>query len=132
MGTYFKDRKQQKQLLYERQVLGEISYEQIKKKAHQYFSHFFLLPTMEEYCVMLGIEAYLLGASYCKFYHMGETMEEIRKRCCHKSLMEELYFLFIREGFVDCEPLYKSCTEYIDNWWSEGILRGERRLRLRL
>ena len=140
--TNFYERKQKKQLQFERGMLKELNLSKIEKDVRKQFSPFFyssllFQEDMEEVCVDMAIEAYLSGGSYSKFRYYGETAYEVRARSSHdrRLLALTLYddWIFWLNGAERlAESLYGTCETFVDQWWREGLNKGEKRLRLRL
>jgi hypothetical protein len=69
--TSFKEKKREKEIKYERKMLRELSLNTLRAKVQQYFFPFYkggrMFPSaIEEGCIDMAIEAYLLGASYSR------------------------------------------------------------------
>ncbi|AZV40896.1 hypothetical protein BAOM_0173 [Peribacillus asahii] len=132
------ERQREKQIKYERRILRELSLEQVKKRFVQYFDKGYI-DVVEEGCLDIAIEAFLLGAHYSKFGYYGESEEEVRARCFQeeKYLVDTL-FHFIRywgkigsnENFE--EGLYYRCEGYVEAWWKDGFKTGEKRHKMKL
>lgn len=142
--TTFKEKRKEKQITYERKMLRELSLEGLKKNVSETFGSYFRIGTMlgsaiEEGCLDVAIEAYLLGAKYSRFSYYGESLEDVKKRCYQyeKNLIDALYEFICYwghigdHGFVN-ESLYYSCEHYVTYWWMEGFQKGEKRYRLKL
>ncbi|MFT4415763.1 YbaK family protein [Fredinandcohnia humi] len=142
--TTFKEKRKEKQITYERKMLRELSLEGLKKNVSETFGSYFRMGTMlgsaiEEGCLDVAIEAYLLGAKYSRFGYYGESVDEVKKRCYQyeKNLIDALYEFICYwghigdNGFVN-ESLYYACEHYVDYWWMEGFRKGEKRYRLKL
>ncbi|MBA4538716.1 YbaK family protein [Bacillus aquiflavi] len=142
--TTLKEKREEKQMNFEKTLLRELSIKQLKKRVYNYFgsSRFttglLMNSGIEEACFDVGIEAYLLGGHFSRFGYFGESIEEIMKRCEYelKHLTETFYYFFLYwskgiEGVVD-EGLYYLCEQYIESWWREGFQKGERQYKLRL
>ena len=142
--TTFKEKRKEKQIKYERKMLRELSLEELKKNVVDSFSSFFRMDSIlgsaiEEGCIDVAIESYLLGAKYSKFGYYGESVEEVRMRCYRfeKNLIDALYEFICYwghigdQGFVN-ESLYYACEHYVTYWWTEGFQKGEKRHRLKL
>jgi Protein of unknown function (DUF2521) len=141
--TSFKEKKQEKQILYERKMLRELSLEKLKTKVIEHFGPFYhmyrLFPSViEEGCIDIAIEAYLLGANYSRFGYYGEPAESVRRRCAQeeKYLIGTLFDFLCFWGDIDdglaSESLYYTCEHYIIYWWTEGFEKGKKRRRLKL
>ena len=70
--TSFKEKKREKQILYERRMLRDLSLEKLKTKVIEHFSPFYYMyrvfpSVIEEGCIDIAIEAYVLGANYSRF-----------------------------------------------------------------
>ncbi|ANB55718.1 hypothetical protein GFC29_2930 [Anoxybacillus sp. B7M1] len=141
--TSFKEKKREKEIKYERKMLRELSLEKLQKQASESFRPFFqgksTFPSaVEDGCIDMAIEAYLLGASYSRFGYYGEPIELVKKRSQHeeKYLTDALFdFLCFWTDLNDIhigEPLYYTCEGYISSWWTEGFEKGKKRWRLKL
>ncbi|MBB5325751.1 hypothetical protein HNQ34_002852 [Anoxybacillus tepidamans] len=141
--TSFKEKKKEKEINYERKMLRELSLKKIQKQAYRYFRPFYpayrVFPSMiEDGCIDMAIEAYLLGASYSRFGYYGEPLEMVKKRSAQeeKYLMDALFdFLYFWGDLNDMrigELLYDTCERYITYWWIEGFEKGKKRWRLKL
>lgn len=142
--TTFKEKKREKQVTYERKMLRELSLEGLKKTVKTHFSPFFItgplfIKAIEEGCIDIAIEAYLLGARYSRFGYHGETPESVKQRCQaeEKYLIDAIfefitYWGYIGDDHMANEALYYTCESYVDKWWHEGFNKGEKRYRLRL
>ncbi|TYR78557.1 DUF2521 family protein [Priestia megaterium] len=136
----FKDRRYQKEMLYERKILRDLSIERLHSKMKVNFYPLFYWSkiedmNVEEYCMDIAIESFLLGARNSKFSIRGETIDQLKERCMHeeKLLIDTLYEV-INNCFDDSyqESLYYICEQYVQDWWYEGCEAGVRRHRLRL
>lgn len=142
--TTLKEKRVEKRLKFERQLLRYISLNILKDRVQKYFhsSHLttgiLMNAGIEEACYDVAIEAYLLGGEFSKFGFYGESMEEIRRRCGKESkhLIDTLYnfLLYWGEGneSVASEGLYSLCENFVECWWSDGFENGERQYKLRL
>lgn len=141
--TSFEERKRKKQLTNERKVLSELSINELKKSVllHFYAARLaadLLDEGIEEACLDVAIEAYLLGADFGRFIAIGETMEMTRKRC-HEEIThftETLYHFWLYLDYdrstLEDESIYLVCEKFVQYWWKEGYLKAERRYKLRL
>lgn len=141
--TSLTEKRQEKQLRYERKMLRELSLEKLRAKVLEHFVPFYqtyrIFPSVvEEGCIDLAIEAYLLGAHYSRFGYYGEPTDSVRQRCVReeKYLVDTLFDFLCFWGNVEDdilgESLYYACEQYISNWWTEGFERGKKRYRLKL
>ncbi|RSK25584.1 DUF2521 family protein [Bacillus sp. HMF5848] len=139
-----KQRQRDKQVNYERSMLQELTLDMLKAYTNEVFSDYIdngylLKHNIENGCVDMAIEAYLLGASFSKFGYYGETVENAKRRCLYEqkyvvdSLYDYLLFWgrFPSNGMFE-ESVYYTCEVFVDYWWNEGFSKGERRYRLRL
>lgn len=142
--TTFEDKRREKQLKYEKSVLKEISVKNLKEKVKHYFgssrlvSGLLMNSGIEEACYDVAIEAYLLGAHYSHFGRNGEPIEKVQERCAKEKnhFTDTLYNFLLywsqgEEGVLS-ESLYYICEEYVNSWWMEGFINGQRRHKLRL
>ncbi len=139
--TVFKERQRHKRLEFERRILIEISLKELTDNITEMFSPFFsdailYKGDVENVCMDIAIEAYLLGAEYSKFSCRGESMEVVHKRCfkLEKALIDALfdYWLFWKttDGLED--SLHLTCDVFVSSWWKAGCEKGIMRRRLRL
>ncbi|CAM4204370.1 DUF2521 family protein [Lederbergia lenta] len=141
--TNFEDRKRKKQLTNERKILSDLSINALKKSVllHFYAARLaadLLDEGIEEACLDVAIEAYLLGADFGRFIVVGETMEMTRKRC-HQEIAhftETLYHFWLYLDYdrstLEDDSIYIVCEKFVQYWWKEGYLKAERRYKLRL
>ncbi|MDE3840634.1 DUF2521 domain-containing protein [Bacillus methanolicus] len=142
--TTFTEKRREKQIKYERTILRELSIKMLKNKFQHFFganrlnSGFLLQSGIEEACYDIAIEAFLLGAKMSKFGYHGESIDTVRLRCERElnHFIETLYNFFLywgngEEGIFS-ESLYYLCEQYVEYWWREGFIKGERRRKLRL
>jgi hypothetical protein len=141
--TSFKEKKREKEMAYERKMLRELSFEQLRKQVYEYFSDFYythrVFPSsVEDSCIDIAIEAFLLGASYSRFGYYGESITTVRRRCAReeKYLVDTLFDVLCFWGNIDDslmnESLYYACEYYVERWWVEGFEKGRKRWRLKL
>jgi hypothetical protein len=142
--TTLKDKQREKQIKYERSILGDLSLNLLKERVKQYFgstrisSIMIMNSGIEEACYDLALEAYLLGAKFSKFGYYGESIEEVKTRCFdeEKHLIDTLYNFLLYWGSEEegalSESLYYMCEQYVYVWWRDGFEKGERRHKLRL
>ncbi|MFS1516714.1 YbaK family protein [Bacillus sp. SM2101] len=142
--TTFAAKQKEKQVIYERKMLRELSLEIIKKQVEQTFSDFYKLgvvaiSAIEDGCVDVAVESYLLGASYSRFGYFGEPLEKVKLRCIteEKYLINTLYDYVIYWGNVDDfslmnESMYYTCEHFVSYWFNEGFYKGEKRYRMKL
>ncbi|MFD1738320.1 DUF2521 family protein [Bacillus salitolerans] len=139
----FKEKRKEKQVKFEKKVLRELSLEKLLKEVNQYFQPFFkramFSQAIEDGSVDVAVEAYLLGASYGRVGHYGESFDSIKKRCYYeeKYLIDTLYDYLQYWGnmgdndFIS-ESLYMACEQFVTKWINEGFQKGIMRHKLRL
>lgn len=132
------ERQRAKQIKYERNMLRELSLEKMKIRFHTFFGKDYI-DVVEEGCIDVAIEAYLLGANYSKFGYYGESEDSVRSRCFseEKHLIDTLFNFILYWGDYGAsdsyqEGLYYSCEGYVGVWWREGFTAGEKRYKMRL
>ncbi len=132
------ERQRQKQIKYERKMLRELSLENMKGRFQQYFGEDHI-EIVEDGCIDVAIEAYLLGANYSKFGYYGESQDDARVRCFQeeKQLIDTLFNFILYWGNAETsdsyeEGLYHCCEGYVDIWWKDGFTTGEKRYKMRL
>lgn len=143
MVTSFAEKRREKQLIYERKLLRDLSIDELRKSVLTHFNQMRIGignfdEGIEEACFDVAIEAYLTGGEYSKFTTNGETMEMARKRCQQdlKHFIDTLYNFWLYFDFerktISEEDTFLTCEYFIDYWWKKGYLKGERRYKLRL
>ena len=132
------ERQREKQIKYERKMLRELSLENIKGRYQQYFGEGHI-DVVEDGCIDVAIEAYLLGANYSKFGYYGESKSDVKIRCFHeeKHLIDTVFNFILYWGKIGLsesnqEGLYHCCEGYIDAWWEEGFATGAKRHKMKL
>lgn len=142
--TTFIEKQQEKQILFERKILKELSLKQLSENVTPFFSPFFysnrpFTHSVEDGCIDIAIEAYLLGGSMSRFGYYGEEEQRVRNRCSkeEKFLIDNLYeFLHYwgaaRDNSIEMESLYIACEHFVYEWWRTGFDKGEKRYKLRL
>ena len=139
--TDFLKRKEAKKLRLERSMLVELSLVAIAKDARKSFFSYrerslFVQRELEEMCIDVAIDAYLAGVAYSRFYVLGETEEDVRKRADTElnQFTEMLfdYWLFWGDYDAVLEELNHTCELFIERWWRVGLEKGTKRHRLRL
>ena len=132
------ERRREKQINYERKMLRELSLENMKGRFLQYFGKDYI-DVVEDGCVDVAIEAYLLGASYSKFGYYGESEDAVRIRCFQeeKHLIDTLFYFILYWGKIGesdayQEGLYRCCEGYVGAWWKDGFTTGEKRFKMKL
>ncbi|WP_233144161.1 DUF2521 family protein [Lottiidibacillus patelloidae] len=141
--TTFQERKRQKRLQYEKKLLRELSLKVLQEHVKEQFNPY-VHPTyvyylaIEDGCIDVAIESYLLGASFSRFGHFGESVNEVKERSYQEmsGYIDYLYD-FINTWLgktrdMSTEDLYFTCESYINYWWEKGFLEGLKKIRLRL
>jgi hypothetical protein len=142
--TNLKDKRREKQMTYERKMLRELSLETLQNKSVTYFESLFSAEadrksSLQEGCIDIAIEAFLLGAHFSRFGFYGESLLSVKKRCQReeKTLINALYDYLcfwspLGQEELYHESIYYTCEKYVQTWWEEGFLKGAKRYRLRL
>lgn len=137
-----KQKRHQKELKYERKMLKELSLPEIKGRIDDCFGNFAEKGNkvfIEDGCIDYAIEAFLLGAKYSRFGYYGESMQSANRRCRleEKVLIDDLYDYFLNwvkmnKKDISFDEIYFGCEHFIQSWWKQGYLKGEKRYKLRL
>lgn len=137
--TNFREKRRAKQIKFEKSLLKELKIMQLKAQLNDSFSYCIdadinQRKAREDYCLELAVETYLLGARYSRFGFYGEPIENVKRRSAKES--EWLAYLFYSSVFgrkddIQTEP-FDRCKSFLNNWWLDGYVKGERRHRLRL
>lgn len=138
----FKEKQRFKKETFERKVLRDLSLANIKKEFQRLFQPFFQYSLLyqndiEDACIDLAIDSYLLGAGYSRFAYHGETLEKIKERSYakQKAIADGLfeYWQFWCWGTeMMMESLHLCCEAFVHIWWMEGYKNGEKRYRMKL
>jgi hypothetical protein len=141
--TTFQEKKREKRLQYEKRLLRELSLKELQEDMKRYFStyvhpSYVYYMVIEDGCIDVAIEAYLLGASYSRFGYFGESVKEARNRCyqSEKGYIDYLFdfmhtWLTSSNSFHE-ESLYFTCEQYVQYWWEKGFQEGLKKFRLRM
>ncbi|MGP4082533.1 MULTISPECIES: DUF2521 family protein [Bacillaceae] len=140
--TTFRDRQYKKRITFERKVLRELSLNGIKTEFQRLFFPFLQYSLLfqdeiQDTCIDIAIEAYLLGAEYSKFGYHGESLDSIKERSAasekrlYDTLFEYWQFWSYTPDHV-LESLHMCCDAFVQRWWREGYENGQRRYRMRL
>ncbi|SDC75729.1 DUF2521 family protein [Shouchella lonarensis] len=151
-------KRKEKQQLFERKMLRQLSLDELERDIHQCFRPLLSLqctsrkmnagavsknqsvqayPFLLDQCLDTVIDAYLLGATHGRFGFYGETVCEAKERC---DIEREVFvhgLCAALMGWAD-EPkeryeLFLGATEpLIDRWWNKGFQEGKKAYRLRL
>src|SRR5690606_25479624 len=142
--TNFEKRKREKRLHYERSLLSELSISELKRSVLLHFGAggFFISPwlneSLEEACIDVAIEAFLVGGEMSRFSVYGESVDFIRHRCRSElnHCIDTLYHFWLYWDFeydmLREESIFVACNKFVDLWWQEGFEKGYRRHKLRL
>ncbi|KGP70939.1 DUF2521 family protein [Pontibacillus yanchengensis] len=134
-----------KQITFERNLLRELTMEEVQKDVRDCFQPFFHSyyvydTAIREEAIEQAMEAYLLGAEASQFLLCGVSEEEISERY-------EVELKTISLDFFDYLDYWqqatshngwftvrgeKVCTDFFLKWWNIGLEKGERRRRLKL
>jgi len=91
---------------------------------------------VENACVDLAIDAYLLGAEFSRFGYYGESEVSVRRRCKDEfenqvnHLYDQLSGWFVKNSIDD--NYLNLCDEFILFWWENGFQEGGKRYRMKL
>lgn len=137
--TNFREKRRVKQINFEKNLLRELKIMQLRSQLKESFSYFIdaegqQRKAREDYCLELVVETYLLGARYSRFGYYGEPLENVKRRSEKESdWLTYLFYssIFGRKDDIQVEP-FNQCKSFLNNWWLDGYLKGERRHRLRL
>lgn len=133
---------EKKQWNFERQVLRKLSLSIIRGHIHNHFPSIFEkqkigVSFVEDVCVDLAIDAFLLGAEYSRFGYLGESEITVKRRCKHEfdehidHLYNQLSSWHFKNGGHD-DHFYSCCESFIQYWWERGFQEGEKRYRMKL
>ncbi|WP_246421748.1 DUF2521 family protein [Texcoconibacillus texcoconensis] len=140
--TTFGERQRQKQWKFERNILRNLSVQSLRKDVQQQFLRFLPLDQIgqmyvEDYCLDIGVDSYLLGASFSRFGYYGDTAEKTMDRC--REQIEE-YIDQVKHHLyawtygmeVDEEEFVEAGKAFVRRWWMKGFEEGEKQHRLKM
>ncbi|MCM3006733.1 DUF2521 family protein [Priestia koreensis] len=137
-------KRREKQMLYERKVLRELSLVLLKDRVKQSFLPFFVgkdykVSTLEDGCMDIAIESFLLGARFSHFGYRGEEERAVNERCLgeQKLLTNALYEYVtfwspLGQSSMSQDGIYYTCERFVYEWWRDGFDKGKKRYLLRL
>ncbi len=140
--TTLADRRREKQWKFERKILQKLSLKELKADVEEQFKsvvpfNFLSHPFLLDPCMDMAIDAYLLGAEYGRFGYIGETEQEVKRRCDEEmtNITHSIFYL-LQGWLLDSDFLLDSlkvATEsFVDHWWAKGFKEAEKRYRMRL
>lgn len=136
--TNFFERKEQKQLMFEKRALMELTLSDVVKSVRKSFFAFtdrseYVQKELEETSIDTAIDAYLNGVAYSKFHE--ETVEQVLKRAHTdiKEFAESLYDYWMLWSEYDylSKELYVTCQTFVERWWLVGFQKGIKFRRLK-
>ncbi|MDG5788078.1 DUF2521 family protein [Evansella sp. AB-P1] len=136
------ERRRKKQWKFERSMLRALSIEDMRKDVHERFFQNLVGQSVGklyliDYCLDIGIDAYLLGSEYGRFGYYGETEEQVQERCKEElnTYIRQTTSQFSSWFSLDSkeeEQQWHRSAGFIKKWWTLGFKEGEKKYRLRL
>lgn len=136
------EKRKEKQWKYQRSILRTLAVNDMKKDVQRRFFAYDMEETvsqlyLQDFCLDVGIDAYLLGADFARFGFYGESEFSVMQRCAGEinALIEQTAAQFTAWLNLDeaQSSVYKEvATGYIYEWWRKGFDEGKKRLQLRL
>ncbi|SDZ37465.1 Protein of unknown function [Evansella caseinilytica] len=136
------ERRRKKQWKFERSMLRSLSIENMRKDVHNHFFTYHVgnsvsMLYLVDYCLDIGIDAYLLGSEFGRFGYYGEPAEKVQNRCRSEldSYIEQTANQFNAWFHLNEEEkqfFHEKSAEFISKWWTNGFKEGEKKYRLRL
>lgn len=140
--TTLADKRREKRWNFERKLLQDISLKEIEKHYQQTFAHsiskqFISSPMLTDPSMDIGIDAYLLGANYSRFYQYGENEQQAKSRAEDELTdlsfdMFNLLMCWTEQGEHYGDQLGIACDVYVDQLWQKGFQLGAKRYRMKL
>ncbi|ADU28449.1 YbaK family protein [Evansella cellulosilytica] len=136
------ERRRRKQWKFERSMLRALSIEDMRKDVQEQFFDQLVGQSvgklyLVDYCLDIGIDAYLLGSEFGRFGYYGETAEQAQHRCIEEinAYIEQTTGQF-KSWFtldeVETTIQHEKSRAFILRWWNKGFAEGEKKYRLRL
>ncbi|MDQ0256040.1 hypothetical protein J2S74_003439 [Evansella vedderi] len=136
------ERRRKKQWKFERSMLRSLKIDDMRKDVHDQFFHNLIGQSvgklyLVDYCLDIGIDAYLLGSEYGRFGYYGETAEQVQERCRGElnAYIEQTtgqFGAWFSLTEQEKEIQREKCRAFILRWWKKGFQEGEKKYRLRL
>ncbi|UTR12554.1 YbaK family protein [Evansella sp. LMS18] len=136
------ERRRKKQWKFERSMLRSLSIHEMRKDAERTFFSGQIGETvgtlyLMDFCLDIGIDAYLLGSEYARFGYFGETPEQAEKRCEEEldalaGQTASQFTAWYTGGERSIDEHRKKSSAFIKKWWKKGFTEGEKKYRLRL
>ncbi|WP_158282301.1 DUF2521 family protein [Salipaludibacillus keqinensis] len=136
------EKRKEKQWKYQRTMLRSLQISNMKKDVQRRFFAHEVQETvsqlyLQDFCLDVGIDAYLLGAEFARFGYYGESEFMVMQRCAgeimaqiDQTVAQFSAWLNLDEPQAD---VYKEvATGYIYEWWRQGFDEGKKRYHLRL
>ncbi|WP_157843073.1 DUF2521 family protein [Bacillus sp. FJAT-44742] len=136
------ERRRKKEWDFEKKILRTLSIKDIQSISETFFipvfpNFHFQYSFMEDACVDLAIDSFLLGAKYSRLGVRGEDDISIKERANRevKFLVKELYnFMYgwVHDPQAKEEKMFEAVDGFVVHWWEKGFETGKTRLLLRL
>jgi hypothetical protein len=136
------EKRKQKQWKYQRSMLRSLSVNEMKKDIQRRFFAHSIEETvsqlyLQDFCLDIGIDAYLLGAEYARFGYYGESEFAVMQRCAEEisAQIEHTAAQFTAWMNLDeaqAEVYKEVATGYIYEWWRKGFDEGKKKYQLKL
>jgi hypothetical protein len=143
--TSFSEKKKERQILFERSVLRELTIDKLKKSVQLHFgiistgSGFLMDQAVEEGCYDIAVESYILGSQFSRFGYYGEEVNTAMDRAHEEiqqlsnALNEFIDFWTMSREEDESHTIFsKKCKPFVVFWWKEGFQTGMRKYKLRL
>ncbi|MCM2677647.1 DUF2521 family protein [Alkalicoccobacillus plakortidis] len=140
--TTLADKRREKRWNFERKLLQEISLKDIEKQFHETFAPVIpkehaTRPFLVDPSLDIGIDAYLLGANYSRFFQYGESEQQAKSRAEDELTdlsfdMFNLLTCWVLQGERYGDALGIASDVYVDTLWQRGFQAGTKRYRLKL
>ncbi|WP_096186309.1 DUF2521 family protein [Evansella halocellulosilytica] len=140
--TSLGEKRRKKQWKFERSILRSLSIQTMKTDVFEtFFSHQFGESVgkmyLTDFCLDIGIDAYLLGSEFSRFGYYGDPPEKVKLRCQDelRAYSEQCASQFMAWFTLDDKEtaiIREKSTAFLDRWWIQGFKEGEKRHRLRL
>ncbi|UCZ53408.1 YbaK family protein [Bacillus shivajii] len=140
--TSLGEKRRKKQWKFERSILRSLSIQTMKTDVFQtFFSQQFGESVgklyLTDFCLDIGIDAYLLGSEFSRFGYYGDPPKKVKVRCQDEldAYIQQCVSQFQAWFHLDdneSDKVKEKCTAFLDKWWTTGFKEGEKRHRLRL
>ncbi|MCR6098221.1 DUF2521 family protein [Salipaludibacillus agaradhaerens] len=136
------EKRKEKQWKYQRSMLRTLSINDMKKDVQRRFFAHEMEETvsqlyLQDFCLDVGIDAFLLGAEFARFGYYGEPEFTVMRRCAGEINMQidqtvAQFVAWLKLDDAQTAVYKEVATGFIYEWWRQGFDEGRKRHQLKL